>query len=377
MSQPAPSAQRARNLLRYLLLWTLVAVFFGTQQFFYAGYGGANYRLAPALAAVFTNWYLWALLAPIVFRLAQTFEIDRTTWKRNVPIHFGASIILAALKILLRVLIGQILPFIPTAKVGNMIPSQFHDNVFTYWMILGMCHAILYYRKYIQRERTALQLESRLAHAQLEVLRMQLNPHFLFNTLHAISVLVRENANDAADRMIALLSDLLRLSLENAGAQEVTLKKELDFLERYLDIQKTRFGERLRIAYEIDPNALDLLVPNLMLQPLVENAIRHGVAPRANGGAVEIVATCDEHWLNVRIRDDGPGLPAPGTPAEGLGLANTRARLQHLYGPDHNFVLQNRTGGGLLVGFTIPLRHPVPEPAEAIATSSQESSIYV
>jgi two-component system LytT family sensor kinase len=353
------TALRIRNLLLYLGVWTLIALFFGTQLIFYGSYGATQFHWAPALLAVFVNWYLWAALAPAVFWLGRRFEINRTTWRQAVPIHIIAGITMSGIKILLRVWIGQILPFIPTSKPLGVFSSQFHDGVLAYWLILGAWHAATFYQRYVQRERTALQLESRLAQAQLEVLRTQLHPHFLFNTLHAISVLVREHSNDAADRMITLLSDLLRMTLENAGAQEVTLAQELEVLERYLEIQKTRFGERLHVAYEIDQQNLDALVPNLMLQPLVENAIRHGISQRAEGGSIEISAAAEGSWLNVRVRDDGPGLPA-GVFQEGLGLMNTRARLEHLYGPDHNFVLTARPGGGLTVGFTIPLHRPAP-----------------
>ncbi|MFW6085154.1 MAG: sensor histidine kinase, partial [Gemmatimonadota bacterium] len=194
----------------------------------------------------------------------------------------------------------------------------------------------------------------------LSALEMQLHPHFLFNTLHAISTLMHRDV-EAADRMLARLSDLLRLTLENAGTQEVLLKEELDFLEQYLEIERTRFGDRLMVDVEVDPATLDARIPNLILQPLVENAVRHGVAPRADPGWIGIRAARHDGELRVTIEDDGPGLPeadADGlTPAgAGVGLANCRARLEQLYGDRGRLDLRSSPAGGLLVSLRIPYR---------------------
>lgn len=182
---------------------------------------------------------------------------------------------------------------------------------------------------------------------------MQLQPHFLFNTLHAISALVHEDAEEA-DRMVAHLSELLRLSLENAGAQEVTLRQELEFLEPYLQIEQARFGNRLALRRDIAADVLDARVPNLVLQPLVENAVRHGIASRSGPGLVEISARRAGDRLRLEVRDNGSGLPAAGALREGVGLGNTRARLQQLYGADHRLEMRNVEGGGLRVTLEIP-----------------------
>ena len=186
---------------------------------------------------------------------------------------------------------------------------------------------------------------------------MQLHPHFLFNTLHSISALIRRDP-DAADKMIARLGDFLRLTLENSGAQEVSLQKELEFLKCYLEIERVRFQDRLTTRLDIEPRALDAAVPNLILQPIVENAIRHGVAPRSAPGHVEISAKRGERALRIQVRDNGPGLSAITAPddafREGLGLTNTRARLARLYGAAHRFELEDAPGGGLLVTLEIP-----------------------
>ena len=189
------------------------------------------------------------------------------------------------------------------------------------------------------------------------MLRLQLHPHFLFNTLHTISALMHKDLR-AADRMLALLGDLLRDSFERVGAQEVSLKQELGFLDRYLEIERTRFRDRLTVTLSVDPETLDAEVPNLLLQPLVENAIRHGLGKRQDAGHIEIVARRNFERLDLRIRDDGPGLPEGSETAlrAGVGLANTQARLEQLYGSNHRFDLRNRPEGGLEVALEIPFR---------------------
>ncbi|MEW6130096.1 MAG: histidine kinase [Acidobacteriota bacterium] len=234
---------------------------------------------------------------------------------------------------------------------------EFSSTLFTFWAMVGVIYAFEYYRKYRLHELRASQLEIQLSQAQLQALRMQLNPHFLFNTLHAISSLMRRNVEEA-DRMIAHLSDLLRLSLEHTGQQEVPLNQELEFLKRYLEIEQTRFQERLRVCMEIAPETLDALVPNLILQPLVENAIRHGIAPRAAPGTVEVFARRQGETLEIQVQDNGCGLQHNDSSGltEGVGLANTRARLIQLYGAAQHFELKNRTEGGVTVKLIIPFR---------------------
>jgi LytS/YehU family sensor histidine kinase len=198
-------------------------------------------------------------------------------------------------------------------------------------------------------------LETQLAQAQLQTLKMQLHPHFLFNTLNAIAGLVRDSRNKAAVNMLAGLSDLLRYTLENAGKQEVPLKEELEFLELYLDIQQMRFSDRLRVELQIEPETLGALVPNLILQPLVENAIRHGVSRRAASGTIGVSAKRDDALLCIRIYDDGPGLKRDkGRGVECVGLSNTRARLRQLYSEDQRFSLTEREGGGVEATLIIP-----------------------
>jgi sensor histidine kinase YesM len=226
-----------------------------------------------------------------------------------------------------------------------------------YGLIVAIVHAWDYYQRYEENARRNSQLEAQLVQAQLQALKMQLHPHFLFNTLNSISALLREDV-EAADAMVARLGDFLRLTLDSAGAQEVTLREELSFLECYLEIEQVRFQDRLSTRMEVDPQILDARVPNLILQPIIENAIRHGVACTAKPGRIEIRATRRNDSLLVQVKDNGPGISTSGGPrkegGEGVGLSNTRARLERLYGGAHRLELANVSEGGLLVTLEIP-----------------------
>jgi LytS/YehU family sensor histidine kinase len=201
----------------------------------------------------------------------------------------------------------------------------------------------------------AAQLEAQLAEARLDALRMQLHPHFLFNTLHAISALMARDV-PAARRMMTRLSDLLRFSLEQEVTDEVPLAEELDFLDRYVEIQRARFPDRLHVEMDVEPDAQAALVPRFMLQPLVENAIRHGIDRRPGGGRVVVRARVNDHRLKIEVEDNGPGFPSGADYREGVGLRSTRARLEHLYGGGGELDLAAAPGGGALVRVVIPVR---------------------
>jgi sensor histidine kinase YesM len=219
-----------------------------------------------------------------------------------------------------------------------------------------MVQALTFYRRSEERERQALELEARLADAKLEALHMQLHPHFLFNTLNAISTLVHKDPN-AADEMIGNLSELLRATLDT-GEQEIPLRQELAFLDRYLEIQQVRFGERLRIEKEVDAAALEGYVPTLILQPLVENAIRHGIEPEPAPGTVAIRAESKGDRLLLSVANNGATARLPAKPEGGIGLANTKARLQQLYGANARLSLNSGSEGGFKVEIEIPLHVP-------------------
>lgn len=335
-------------------VWTLLGGLSAIRIVISYAYSGNAVSWRRALVIALADWYVWALLTPVISWLARRFAIERRSWLRSLLVHLPASLFFSILKMVIEFqALRQLDP--PSAQRYPVL--QFPSTLFTYWAILGAIYAFDYYRKFRAHELKASQLEARLAQAQLQALKMQLHPHFLFNTLHAISSLMHRDV-EAADRMLARLSDLLRLTLESAGAQEVTLRQELEFLDRYLEIEQMRFRDRLRVKQEIAPETLDARVPNFILQPLVENAIRHGIAPHAAPGLIEILASRRGDQLELQVRDNGAGLP-DGNHAplkEGIGLANTRARLEQLYGTDHHFELSNAATGGLLVRILIPFQ---------------------
>ncbi len=363
------SGSRRRRWVSAFGFWTAVGLFFSLQSLVSYAANGSEVHVGATLVFRMSHWYAWGLLAPLIFRLARRVPLDRQRWRRGMPVHVAAAagivVLQMGLSTALRLggflLSGTLAPgdmaSYLTRSAGQM-PAGSFDGVVTYVLLLGLFHLFEYHRKYRERELRASKLEGQLAQAQLTALKMQLHPHFLFNTLHGISALVSEDPN-AAERMIARLSDLLRLTLENAGTQEVPLRQELAFLERYLEIEQIRFQDRLIVTVDIAPDVRDARVPNLVLQPLVENAIRHGIAPRTTPGRVEITAGRTGERLCLSVRDDGPGLPAgDGRTAEGVGLANTRARLNRLYGPAHRLELHTPTGGGFEVRLTFPLQIP-------------------
>jgi len=250
---------------------------------------------------------------------------------------------------------GQILTF--SYLVKTMAMHYFVANLIMYGMVVCAHLGWDSYQRYREREVQAAELQRELVEARLEALRMQLNPHFLFNTLNTISALIHDDP-ESADRMVVRLSEMLRLSLDQSKPQQVPLSEEIAFLDRYLEIECTRFGERLKIEKQVEPDAQTALVPFLLLQPLVENAIRHGIEPREQGGHVAIAARRNNGRLELRVRDNGAGRPRQaGTPArQGIGLSNTQSRLRHLYGADFQFELSDLAEGGLEARIAIPYR---------------------
>jgi LytS/YehU family sensor histidine kinase len=240
--------------------------------------------------------------------------------------------------------------------LGGFVLTVYLRGMLYYLLMVAIIHALTYYQRYEEQAVAASQLEAQLAQARLHLLKMQLHPHFLFNTLNSISALLHEDV-ELADMMIERLGDFLRLTLENSAVQEVTLREELEFVNCYLSIEQIRLQDRLTSLVEVEPEALDARVPTLILQPVVENAIRHAIAPRLAPGRIEIRARRQGAALVLTVRDDGPGIAPPSRQAngKGMGLSITRARLERLYGAGHRFELADAPEGGLLVTFEIPL----------------------
>jgi signal transduction histidine kinase len=341
------------------LFWTLIGLSFASQFYFASYKAGRPVTWGQAVGWSLGDWYVWAVMSLPIVQLARRFRFDDVKWGRNVAIHLAASAVCSLGYMALRAGVGQAqsrlggTPVTFAETFNPLLVKTFHFNLLIYWVIVSVSHAFDYYRQMQERELRAAELEKRLAQARLQALQMQLNPHFLFNSLHAISALVHKDA-DLADQMITRLSDLLRYALDSTNAQEVPLRQELDFLRRYLEIEQTRFGDRLSVRREIAPETLDALVPNLVLQPLVENAIRHGIEPRAKPGRIELRSRRESGQLKLEVRDNGVGLPPGRKLEEGVGLSNTRARLKQLYGDRHRFELTEEPGGGLAVFLELP-----------------------
>jgi signal transduction histidine kinase len=318
--------------------------------------------LLPLLGLNLVYWYVPALLAPTIMAVALRYRLGRVRWSTQVAVHLigvlaysivHISVLLGARWLLFQEDRPATYPtFWNYAKLTYLMQLDF--LLMTYLSLVGLAHALAYRRELESRALDAAHLETRLVEAQLQALQRQLHPHFLFNTLNTISGLMRTNI-DAADQMIDRLGDLLRMTLHSSGTQEVALKRELDVLQKYLEIEQTRFGHRLRVTMAIDPDTLDAQVPNLLLQPLVENAVRHGIAPHLRPGSIGIHAARDGSSLKIEIVDSGAGLPPERLMAlnRGVGLDNTRARLEHLYRDKYQFTFSN-----LERGFCVTIRIP-------------------
>jgi two-component system LytT family sensor kinase len=313
-------------------------------------------------------WIFWAFLFPVVVLLARRFPFSRAHLLRAVSAHLGFAILLVlvhyAFTMWFMGVIGHGNWTGPGHSYGGHLLSEANYRLGVhfgaYFLVLGAVLSLDYYRKYRERELLASQLAAQLSQAKLQALRMQLNPHFLFNAMNSIAMLVRRNDNALAVRMLAGLSDLLRYVLEDSPSDEVRLQDEISFLERYLEIERVRFGDRLRVHFDVDAETRDAFVPNLLLQPLVENAIRHGIAHKVNPGKIEIAARRLGDRLILQVSDDGPGLNGPKLSGNGVGLANTRSRLEQLYGSGTSFELRNATLGGAVATISLPF-HTEPQ----------------
>ena len=355
-----------RKWLKWLTIfgiWTVFGFFFTSQFALQNQLSESPISFWRILSWQFFSGYVWFLLTPIILWLGSKFPFEKGRWKRSLPVHIAASFLIAFFQLAIDALVLPQLGYFRRLQPQTyweiykiFLLVNLHFGVAIYWAVLSIYQAVSYYRKYRERELKTSQLEARLAQSRLQVLKMQLHPHFLFNTLNAISELIHKDP-ESAERMIGDLSDLLRMSFENLETQEIPLKQELEFLRKYLEIEQMRFHDRLRIEMEIAPDTLDAKVPNMILQPLVENAIKHGLAPRSEGGKIEIGAVKNNGNLSLTVKDDGIGIPFNDTEnlPEGVGLSNTRRRLKHLYGDRHKFDLTSENKG-LRVNLTIPFR---------------------
>jgi len=347
--------------------WTLVAVIA-------AGHAAPHHEsMARGVLYELVNHWAWAVLTPPIFVLAHRFPLDRTPAAVAWLVHVVAAAVVGILWGTFSEIAHQRIahPADPAPPVREVLASNaafgFSSGLLVYFAILASAHALSYYRQSRARRSEALALRTELAEARLRALRMQLQPHFLFNTLNTVSGLV-ESDPATTRRVVARLSELLRHTLESSDVDEVPLSRELELLESYLEIVEARYGDRFRIIREIDPDTLTAVVPPLCLQPLVENAVEHGVGRRPEGGTVVVAARVAEDRLELEVRDDGPGaIPDASSAAAtdgwtgGVGIRNVRDRLRHLHGDEASVAVQSRPGGGTVQRVVVPFVTSVEE----------------
>jgi two-component system LytT family sensor kinase len=303
---------------------------------------------------------MWACMTPFILMLRERVPLNTWHWAGGILFHVAFSFVIMATFYLGRLESFALLsePF----KEGfwRAANKSFYGHNFVdiacYWAVLAFGYGSELQRKYKSEEVRAVQLESRLIEAELKALREQLKPHFFFNTLNTVSAMVREGNNDMAVTLLARLGSLLRMSLDGSRENTAPLHLEMDFLERYVEIQRSRFPDRLTVAIAVEESALGVMVPWLLLQPIVENAILHGVAPKTGPGRVEVAGRVEGGRLHLEVTDDGPGLPDNRRIIEGVGLANTRERIGKIYGDAGKMRIRNRPTGGVSVEIVIPCR---------------------
>ena len=357
-------------------VWSLVALAAGVTIYRLYRATRSPMALTSAVSMQFCQILTYAPLTPFAFAFATRYSIRRNNWMSRALLYLAGGLIFTAAHVVLQ----SVTPYgfwDPTyhqwrsaiwdpqthafvvqwsALPELFLTSLFNDITGAFIPIVLVAHLVSYTRTLREREVRAAQLEEQLAKTRLQVLKSQLQPHFLFNTMHSISSLMLTDVR-AADRMMARLGDLLRMSLESAQTQSTTLSREIEFVNCYLEIEKVRFGEKLRVSFDVDAETLDAVVPQLFLQPLVDNAVKHGIARLPDGGEIRIAATTKAHQLKIEISDNGPGLSKPGTlPSIGLGLKITRERLESLYGRDQSLEILSLPEGGTTAQVCIPFR---------------------
>jgi two-component system, LytTR family, sensor kinase len=354
----------------WVLVWTVAGLFFFTQDLSRKALWGDPTPWWHYLITWLLGVWLAAATTPLVVWLGRRWPIERRNWLPRVALHLACSLGYAVIQVVVLSAIGAYIGFLGALTSDRFVEAllvltvaSVHNNVVSYWTILGVMYGFAYYRRYQEREKQALRLELRaseletqLMRARLDALKMQLQPHFLFNTMNAIMVLVRQQRGPEAEETIARLCDLLRFVLDDALAQEVPLCRELEYLGLYLSIEQLRFADRLRIAIDADPAILDAAVPHMSLQPIVENAVRHGIGASEAGGTIRLTARRVADDLVVEVTDDGPGLSPEPSARRGIGLDNTRARLRQLYGDRASLSIANGDAAGAVVTVVLPYR---------------------
>lgn len=343
-------------------LWAGVGFILSAEVYFNLRVTRPDVRFLDVAVAQYARVALWAALTPVVLWLRRRVPLRTGRWIGGVAFHLTLSFSFMAAYYLARIAYLVVAEGESWSEFWALARMSFFgrnliDMAF-YWAVLGYGYSFEIYRRYKNEQIKAAQLESRLIETELKALKQQLHPHFLFNTMNTIAVLVREGRNEEAVSLLAKLSSLLRVSLDSHREQEVTLRQEMDFLERYIEIQKMRFADRLTVETRIAPAAMEARIPNLLLQPIVENAILHGISPKQGPGRIEVAGEIRDGLLHLQVVDDGCGFrsPAGQTPREGIGIGNTRERLARIYGSRGSLVVRTEPGRGTTVSIVLPCR---------------------
>ncbi|MBX7173010.1 MAG: histidine kinase [Pyrinomonadaceae bacterium] len=355
-----------KKFIIIFLAWTLFGVFFAAQGYANSVFFGKPVPFSLQLSLWLICGYGWMILTPAVHFFSKKFSIKSSQIGRNLLTHLILAVFTALVHLLLFVSFTSLFagetgnPFSFKEAFARLLFTNFHFDFLVYWALIGIFHLREINRRFVERERETArlaletsQLETRLAEARLEALKMQIQPHFLFNTLNSISVLMRDDVI-TANKMLIRLSELLRTALKSESSQTISLQEELEFLRGYLEIEQMRFQDRLTVDFAIENETLSAKIPNLLLQPLVENAIRHGISKRAERGKILIESKRNNGFIELCISDNGAGLGSSGNSNNGIGLKNTKERLEKLYGEKQKFEMISGEKEGLQVKIKIP-----------------------
>jgi len=356
--EPTPTSQTT-PWLWIAGIWSAIALFQATQTVFGMRAEGMHHNWGALFVTVFLSWLPWALVTSFVLRLGRQYQLKPITWLMHAGVAVSVNIISSLWVAWMVILLNPFAVFPPRSFLhvwfGNFYSSLL-ESLMAYAGILAVGHIIESRTRLALQETETARLNEQLSKAQLNALRRQLEPHFLFNSLNAIAALIRDKENDAAVTMIARLSEFLRRVTEDCSRQLVPLAEEVEFSEKYLDIQKVRFAGRLQLSIDVPDELRSAQVPSLILQPMVENAVKHGISKRAGGGAIRISASRSNGSLTLRVYNDGPAFPVDGETISGVGVANVRTRLRSLYGDAFRMSVDNQPPHGVEVTVSVPYR---------------------